>query len=179
MKTEGIGEHSAILLKIIPEICRRYRISKLGSNKSMESLDIVGDFLIEHYMAQKHEQVTMLLLDNRNQLISFEILYDGSVNSSEINARRIVEIALSKGAASIILAHNHPAGELIPSDTDIATTKFLINAFRPIDLRLREHILIAGDKFFPIVRYISENATFQPRYIAVRANNENQEDEIE
>ena len=169
LKIEGIGKHSAILLKLIPEICRRYRMSKLNDPNDMQSLDTVGAFLIEHYLPLSHEQVTMILLDNRQHMISFEIVHNGSANSSDLNIRRIVEIALTKGAASIILAHNHPSGELLPSDTDIATTKFLMRAFDPIDLHLREHILVAGDQYLPIVRYISENAKYEARYIAVRA----------
>ena len=169
LKIDGIGEHSAILLKIIPEICRRYRMNKLENAKNMQTLESAGDFLVEHYLPLENEQVTMILLDNRQRMISFEILHNGSANSSDINVRRIVEIALSKSAASVILAHNHPSGELIPSDSDIATTKYLMNAFAPIDLHLREHILVAGDRYLPIVRYISENARYEPRYIAVRA----------
>ena len=120
-------------------------------------------------MTVYYEQVTMLLLDARQRMISFEVVHEGSANSSDLNIRRIVEIALAKGACSIILAHNHPNGELVPSDTDVATTKYLMKALEPIDLRLREHVLVAGDRYLPIVRYIAENASFQPRYIAVRA----------
>jgi len=169
LKVDEIGEHSAILLSILPEVSRRYRMSKLSSDKNMQSLDTAGNFLVEHYMSLRHEQVTMILLDNRQRMISFEIVHNGSVNSSDVNVRRIVEIAFSKGAASLILAHNHPSGELMPSDSDIATTKHLMNAFSPIDLNMREHILVAGDRHMPIIRYISENAIYEPRYIAVRA----------
>ena len=120
-------------------------------------------------MPLEYEQVTMILMDNRQKMISFEIIHDGSANSSDINIRRIVEIALAKGAASVILAHNHPSGELIPSDADLATTKHLINTFKSIDLHLKEHILVANGRFLPINRYIMENAKYEPRYIAVRA----------
>ena len=136
----------------------------------MQSTEDFGKYLTEYYMPLEFEQVTAILLDNRQRMISFEIVHNGSVNSSDINVRRIVEIALTKGATSIILAHNHPNGELIPSDTDITTTKYLMNAFMPIDLHLREHLLIAGDKYLPIIRYISENARYEPRYIAVRSD---------
>ena len=178
-KVEGIGEHTAVLLKTLPEVCRRYRLSKLKNQKNMETLDNIGAFLVEHYMPLSHEQVTMLLLDNRQQMISFEILHSGSVNSSDINIRRIVEIALSKNAASVVLAHNHPSGNLVPSDSDIATTKMIMSALRPIDLRLREHILVAGENYLPIVHHMAENARFEPRYIAVRAEDADLEWELD
>ena len=170
LKVDGIGMHSAILLKSIPEIARRYRMSKISDGNDMQSLERAGDFLVEHYMPLRCEQVCMILLDNRQRMISFEVVHEGSANSSDLNIRRIVEIALAKGAASVILAHNHPNGELMPSDTDIATTRYLIKAFEPIDLHLREHILVAGDRYLPIVQYISENARYEARYIAVRAD---------
>ena len=81
---------------------------------------------------------------------------------------------MTKGASSLILAHNHPNGELLPSDSDISTTKYLMNVFAPIDLHMREHILVAGDRYLPIIRYISENAQYEPRYIAVRSEDINQ-----
>ncbi len=170
MRVEGVGEHTAVLLKTVPELSRRYRLSKLKKQSDMQSMQTVGDFLVEHYMPVSYEQVTMLLLDARQRMISFEVVHNGSANSSDLNIRRIVEIALAKGASSIILAHNHPNGELTPSDTDVATTKYLMKAFEPIDLHLREHVLVAGDRYLPIVRYIAENAEFRPRYIAVRAD---------
>lgn len=174
LKMEGIGEHTAILLKLLPEISRRYRMCKLDKQNDMQSLSVAGDFLVEHYMPLQHEQVTVILLDNRQRMISFEVIHDGSANSSDLNIRRIVEIALAKGAASVILAHNHPNGELVPSDADVSTTKYLMKAFDPIDLHLREHILVAGDRYLPIVQYISENAHYEARYIAIRANDPEQ-----
>lgn len=169
MKIDQIGEHSAILLKILPEVTRRYRMSKLSDHKNMQSTEDFGKYLTEYYMPLEFEQVTAILLDNRQRMISFEIVHNGSVNSSDINVRRIVEIAMTKGASSLILAHNHPNGELLPSDSDISTTKYLMNVFAPIDLHMREHILVAGDRYLPIIRYISENAQYEPRYIAVRS----------
>lgn len=169
MKVSGIGEHSAIFLKTLPEAARRYRVSKLGKTANALTIDKAGEFLIEYYMPVETEVVTMILLDNSQRMISLEIVHEGAVNSSEINVRRIVEIALSKGAASIILAHNHPKGDLIPSDTDIATTKHLITTLKTIGLHMKEHLLVANDRFLPINRYIMENAIYEPRYIAVRA----------
>ena len=169
IKVSGIGEHSAIFLKALPEACRRYRLDKLENTRNIQTIDDAGKFLVEYYMPLEYEQVTMILMDNRQKMISFEIIHDGSANSSDINIRRIVEIALAKGAASVILAHNHPSGELIPSDADLATTKHLINTFKSIDLHLKEHILVANGRFLPINRYIMENAKYEPRYIAVRA----------
>ncbi len=167
MKVAGIGEHSAIYLKTLPEASRRYRISKMGNIKSTPTIDDAGNFLVEYYTPLEYEQITMILLDNRQKMISFEVVHDGSPSASTINIRRIVETALAKSAASIILAHNHPNGELIPSDADIATTKYLMNTFQSLELCLKEHILVANGSYLPIKNYISENAKYEVKYLVV------------
>ena len=172
VKVSGIGEHSAIFLKTLPEVSRRYRICKLDKTENPLTIDEAGKYLTEYYMCLKTEVVTMILLDNSQRMISLEIVHKGALNSSEINVRRIVEIAITKGAASIILAHNHPDGDLIPSNDDLSVTKHLIKTLKSIDIHFKEHILVANGRFLPINRYIMENAVYEPRYIAVRAEDE-------
>lgn len=166
-KVDGVGENCAVFIKLIPQLCLRYSTSKLGKNADFTDLLCVADYLTEYYLPFNAEVVTMLLLDNSGGLIGHEVLHEGSLNSSFVNTRKIAEIALRKGAASIILAHNHPGGQAIPSDADLLTTKNLMDALSAIQIDLRAHILVAGKDHTDIVSKIYGNTNFNVKYIAV------------
>lgn len=167
-KVAGIGDSSALLIKLIPALRDRYSLYKVQKRVDFSSVERAADFFIDYYMTKTKEEVTALLLDNNGCLISFEKIHEGSVNSSDINPRRIAELALNKNAASIILAHNHPSGNAIPSDRDLLTTKSLMDVFSPIDLKVRAHLVVSGNQYTDIVKTLYDNARYQVRYIAMK-----------
>lgn len=161
---DGISMHSATLIKLIPEISTAYRTDKIKSDMKFGSIESIGAFLCEYYSHIKIEAVTLLLFDNKMALIDFIKIFEGSINSSDINARKIAEIALIKGASEVILAHNHPLGEAVPSASDIKTTGFLKSALDGIDIHLAEHIVVAGENFTPIIEYVRSNPNLSSLY---------------
>jgi DNA repair protein RadC len=80
-------------------------------------------------------------------LLSCKEVGEGSVNSANIPIRRIVEMALSVNATSVILAHNHPSGIAVPSHEDVLTTKKLGTALNAVEICLADHIIVADDDF--------------------------------
>jgi DNA repair protein RadC len=170
LKVPGIGEHSALLLKTVPLLCARYAANKLRPRICFQSTQKAAEFFIEYYLSKSKETVSALLLDNAGGLICHTELHAGAVNSSSVNARKLAEIALGYNAASVILAHNHPSGDPTPSDADLYTTKHLMKAFSGIDLTLKAHIIVAGDKYVDAVKVVEDNARYEVRYMAFRAD---------
>lgn len=170
MKVPGIGENSALLLKTIPLLCSRYATNKLRPRICFQSTQKAAEFFIEYYLSKNKEIVSALLLDNAGCLICHTELHEGAVNSSNVNARKLAQIALGYNAASVILAHNHPSGDPTPSDADLYTTKQLMKAFSGIDLTLKAHIVVAGDRYVDAVKVVEENAKYEVRYMAFRAD---------
>lgn len=164
MTIDGIRLHTATLLKLIPEISTAYRTDKIRSDMKFGSIESIGAFLCEYYSHINYEAVTLLLFDNKTALIDFVKIFEGSINSSDINARKIAEMALIKGASEIILAHNHPLGEAVPSASDIKTTGYLKNALEGIDIHLIEHIVVAGEDYTPIIEYVRNNPNLSSLY---------------
>ena len=145
LSVKGINNASAIHIKLVSSLWRRY--SKLKAEKSSPVFDreVIGKMLVDTYRMVSVERVTLLLFDSSAKLISTKILSEGSVNSSDINIRRIAELSLACGASYIALAHNHPGGKADPSDTDMTSTRLVKRSLEMIDLPLIEHFIVAGD----------------------------------
>ena len=121
--------------------------SKAGS---LTSMDKIGSFLVDRYVGITDETVFLLLLDNKFRPIECVKVHEGSVNSSAITLRKLVETALFKRASMVVLSHNHPGGMPIPSSDDIFTTREVAKAFELLEIKFLGHILVAGDKFINI-----------------------------
>ena len=92
----------------------------------------------------EREVFAVLYLSNRNQLISYEELFFGTIDGSTVHVREIVKLGLSLNAAAIICAHNHPSGVCEPSNADEMITKRIKDACALMDIRLLDHLIVSG-----------------------------------
>ncbi len=148
IKVEGIGENTASLIKLIPLIYGEYMQDKLSKTTTIFSTDAAGEYLTAKYIGIKNETVMLLCLDNKGCVTNCDILSQGSLTMTEIAGRKIVETALKNNATSAILAHNHPGGLAIPSSADVDVTRKMIVLLNSIDVKLKDHIIVADDKYF-------------------------------
>lgn len=146
----GIKEHSATLIKMIPALSRRYSIEKNKVGEILSDADAWGKYFVGRYIGVEVETVFLLLLDNKYNEIDCVKIHEGSVNSSAITIRKLVEIAYSRQASMAVLAHNHPRGVAIPSAEDLFTTNGIADAFRLMGISFLGHIIVAGDKYINI-----------------------------
>lgn len=93
----------------------------------------------------KREQFAVVFLDNRHRVIAFEVLFSGTIDSTTVHPRVVVQRALELNAAAIILGHNHPSGVAEPSEADQLITRRLRSALDLVDIRLLDHFVIGGD----------------------------------
>lgn len=147
----GISEHSATLIKLIPAISRRYAMEKNSKVTKLSSIEDIGKYLVARYLGVTEETVLLLLLDNKFGLIDCVKVHEGSVNSSAITMRKLIETALFKRASMVVLAHNHPSGEALPSSDDLFTTQQVKRAFDLVEIGMLAHIIVAGDTFTNIL----------------------------
>ena len=151
ISVDGISEHSATLIKLIPALLNRYSADKNREKLNVSSLDKAGEYLVNRYAGIDVETVFLMLLDNKNDLIDCVKIYEGSVNSSAITTRVLVETALYKRASSVILAHNHPRGIALPSSDDLFTTRTVKNAFDAVGVDMLAHIIVANNSYRDIM----------------------------
>ena len=147
----GISEHSATLIKLIPAISRRYAMEKNSKVTKLSSIEDIGKYLVARYLGVTEETVLLLLLDNKFGLIDCVKVHEGSVNSSAITMRKLIETALFKRASMVVLAHNHPSGVALPSSDDLFTTQQVKRAFDLVEIGMLAHIIVAGDTFTNIL----------------------------
>ena len=137
---------------------RRLRLRamfKLHILMSEERFDLARDpmswgelqrYLIEVLDGRTRETFIAVFLDARHQFITSEILFVGSIDSACVHHRVVLTRALSHHAVSIVVAHNHPSGSLIPSDADIETTRKLARCLKFVDIALADHIIVASGR---------------------------------
>ena len=88
------------------------------------------------------ERVRILFLDSKNRLITDEVHTSGTVNHTSVYPREVARRALIHNATAVILAHNHPSGDPQPSQNDISMTRTLVEALRPLDIVVHDHLVI-------------------------------------
>ncbi|MDE0231477.1 MAG: hypothetical protein OXN93_04265 [bacterium] len=93
------------------------------------------------------EQLRVLLLNTRNQVMAQRIVYQGNVNSSIVRPAEVFRPAIVESAPSIIISHNHPSGDPTPSPEDVKITRELVEGGRLLGIDLMDHIVIAGDRY--------------------------------
>jgi DNA repair protein RadC len=105
---------------------------------------IVKDYLRLRLAGLPHEVFMVLLLDTQNRLIDGVELFRGTLNQTSVYPREIVKLALTRNAASVVLAHNHPSGVAEPSAADEILTRTLKSALALVDVRVLDHFIVAG-----------------------------------
>ena len=144
----GIGEHTAILLTLIPQMVKKSSVSMTSNIRQINSSHDAGMFFLPRFLEEQDEVVLMLCLDSRRSIIKCCEMGRGAVNNVSINTRRVVEKALKEKACSVIIAHNHPRGIAVPSREDDMVTKTLYNALEIVGIRLEDHIIIADGDYY-------------------------------
>lgn len=148
---KDIGLARACQLKACFEISRRLKNEdKLNENenKIIYSPKDIFKSLKEKVINFHKEYFIVVSLDNRNKVINIDTVSIGILNSSLIHPRETFEIAIKNHAASIILCHNHPSGELKPSKDDIIITDNLVKAGKILGIEISDHIIITKNKYF-------------------------------
>lgn len=147
VKNTNLSENTAILLNMIPHICRKYMSSKWKGRVKLNSVKKAGEFALSLYIGKVDEEVNVICLDNANCIKNVVKVDKGIVNQSRIYPRKIVEAAISSHSTGIILVHNHPAGTLRASAEDERTTRMLNEALLVLGIKLHDHIIVAGEEY--------------------------------
>lgn len=159
---DGMGESSAICLKLHLEMLRRTLKDETKSRTRYDTVIKLAKFLCPQFVCATNEMVYAMLLDNGMRLLECFKVTDGIVNAAEVAVRRIAERAYHMHAANVVLAHNHPNGLSIPSLQDIEFTDCLNESLRTLGIVLVEHFVIVDERFAPIMRQNSTSMHCAP-----------------
>lgn len=140
----GLGEVKAGQLQAILELAKREIAETLTREDVLNSPGTVKRYCSMALVHRDVECCMALYLDMRNRLIAAPMLSEGTLGQTAVYPREIVRSALRMHAAAVILAHNHPSGNPEPSEADLALTRQVKNALALVDIRLLDHIIVAG-----------------------------------
>ncbi len=127
-KISGIGAHSAFGIKLVQEVAREFLKAKMMEKPFYKSSQEVFDYLYHSMRGLKKEVFKVLYLTTQNQIIDTADLSEGTVNSSAVSPREVIEGAIRNNAAALIFVHNHPSGATEPSTSDKSLTRELVYA---------------------------------------------------
>ncbi len=143
VKIDGVGEMTAALITLCGDIMDISREASFDEVMLL-SQDSVDDFCCNLFKYSTTEKFAILFLDSARRLLSCEIVSRGSVSSTDASLMKVMKLAMKHQPAAVILAHNHPAGNLEPSSEDISITNKINAALGNIDVALIDHIVTNG-----------------------------------
>lgn len=151
-KVNGVGNDKAATLVAAFEIVRRIESqSKWFSNKKITTPEDVAKIFIPLFRDEVKEKFIVICLNSANKIIRYEVISVGSLNSSIVHAREVFKVAIENNSANIILMHNHPSGNIEPSNEDIEVTKRLVESGKILDITVFDHIIIAGNSYMSFI----------------------------
>lgn len=148
LKVKGLNQKKITLIKSIPSILEYYLLSSLKADiPDFKKRDLIN-YLIIKLGKLKFETFSIVCLDVNKKFISIEHIFRGTIDSATIYPRDLVEKSLSLGASYVIVSHNHPSGIAKPSKEDINITNVLYKAFKMVDIKMLDHIIIAANSYY-------------------------------
>jgi len=123
---------------------REAMATKFNARLKISNPSDARDYFYTNLVNEEQEIFCAMYLDNQHRFISFERLFYGTINASQVHPRIVVKRALELNAACVIVGHNHPSGVSEPSLSDIDITATLKKALNLIDVHLLDHLIVTG-----------------------------------
>lgn len=146
-KIKGIGRTKAVQIAAVFELVRRVQAEPYDPSKIIRSPEDVAKYYIPRLRNLRQETFWVLMLNSASQIIREVKITEGILNASIVHPREVFRTAITESAASIILLHNHPSGNPQPSNDDIIITKKLVQTGEIVDIKVLDHLIIAGDSY--------------------------------
>ena len=144
-RVEGVSESTAAALKFVEAATHRMLAGGLRDREVISNSEALLNYLRARLAYVATEQVRCLFLNNRNLLITDEVISHGRANQSALDPVVVLRRALMLGATAIILVHNHPSGDPTPSRDDIAVTRQMVESARLLGITVHDHIVIGAN----------------------------------
>lgn len=148
---EGVGISSATMIKLISASNKRSRKLQTDTRAKLNTVSSIEKFLTDLYDNESEERIYLIALNNSFRLLGYSNLYTGKINYSSATIDNIVRTAHSYNASFVVLAHNHPDGIAIPSQSDIDATYRIVEAFRHLNVNFIDHFVVAKSSCNPIL----------------------------
>ncbi|MBR5226214.1 MAG: DNA repair protein RadC [Clostridia bacterium] len=151
-RVPGIGENAALLLTLMPKLFGAYQRSSLGAKPMLSTLGDAKKFCASLFMGVHDERFYAICLDQMGHVLYTELLFEGTVDEVVVYPREVVQIVIQHNAHGVMFVHNHPSGQPQPSKADLDTTQTIIEALRPISVRVVDHLIYTRESIYSMIR---------------------------
>lgn len=149
---DGVGDNTVALFKLIMAASKRYYTEKTSKKDKFENMSEIHEYLKVKYLDQTKEMFGVMSFDSGGRFINFEFLSSGDVAAVGISSRMVMEKVINNKATSVILVHNHPGGNALPSEDDLTATKMIANALRSINVYLLDHLILCDGDYVSLAQ---------------------------
>lgn len=147
MRVQGMTANAATLIRLCDELMEECQRERFSADRVLDTTEKLANYILPRFVGAQTERVLLVCLDNRGRVLADGVLSEGSVNSSEINIRQALQLALRCNATMAVMAHNHPGGQPTPSRADLEATMAMAKALAVADIRLADHLVVAGNEY--------------------------------
>ena len=158
---KGMGESSALLIKLVADMAKRYMLScNEIDGKSLDDVGKLGSYFVSLYMYERVEIARVVCLDSMLRPISVSEISRGTSTRTPISKKLIIDAAIKSNASAIALCHNHVRSSIYPSEADIKLTRELSSLLNEVGIRFVDHIIVMGDQFHSMRADLKTRALF-------------------
>ncbi len=144
----GIGEAKAVSIVAALELGRRRKHSQAPERRAMRVSSDLADYFIPVLADIPHEEFWVLMLNAQLKVLGAQRVAQGGVGHAQVDMRLLLRPGIEQLAHAVVVAHNHPSGVTSPSAEDKALTQNIKSAVRLFNIRLLDHVIVAGNKYF-------------------------------
>lgn len=145
---KGISKIKAVELMSCFELAKRSTYNDLKEKEEITEPKDIAYYLMQKIGSKQQEHFVVLFLNTKHQIIDEETLFIGSLNTSVVHAREIFKAAIIHNSAKILISHNHPSNDCIPSNQDIQVTNMVQDASQIVGIPLLDHIIVGQSSYF-------------------------------
>jgi DNA repair protein RadC len=144
-QVRGVGAAAALDLKLVQEATARIGRAEVKKRPVISSWSALLAYVRTAMAHETREQLRVIFLDKKNQLIADEVMNHGTVDHAPVYPREVVRRALELSASAVILVHNHPSGDPTPSGPDVEMTRQVVEAARTLRIAVHDHLVVGRD----------------------------------
>lgn len=150
VKIKGIKQTKALEVLAAIELSSRLQLSERRNQRHINNAEDVFEYLVGKLQDQQQECLVTLFLNTKNMIIRERVIYKGGLDSSVAHPREIYKEAMACSAARIIIAHNHPSGNVTPSKADIELTRMIASTGNVVGIPLLDHLIIGKNRYISL-----------------------------
>ena len=148
MKIEGVGDSAITLIQFVKQAASRYLDQRSRLSITSQDLSEAINACRLKMGALPHEQFKLISLNASFVIVGEDIVAEGTIDQATVYPRKVVELAIKHGATTLIFVHNHPSGDVTPSEMDKLITRSLVLAARTVGVTVYDHVIVSSNGYF-------------------------------